>query len=104
MSKRNLFDELMQGVGNMEEHRTGKITLRQSTVAKKPTPDISALEIRDLREKLHVSQAVFAQYIRTSPDTLRKWEQGKARPNVHAAMLIRLVERYPDMITRLDSV
>ena len=35
------------------------------------------------------------------PRTLENWEQGRARPNAQAALLIRLVERYPDTMERL---
>lgn len=39
---------------------------------------------------------MFARYLCTNPRTLENWEQGRARPNAQAALLIRLVERYPD--------
>jgi len=104
MKKRDLFAELMQGVGEMAAQREGKITLRQSTVEDKPVPEVSAQEIVALRDKLHMSQAVFAKSIRTSASTLRNWEQEKSRPNAQAALLIRLVESFPDMIDRLRTV
>lgn len=51
-----------------------------------------------------MSQAVFARRIRTSTETLRNWEQQKFRPNTQAALLIKLVEQYPDMVERLEAV
>ena len=36
--------------------------------------------------------------------TLENWEQGRAKPNAQAALLIRLVERYPETMDRLASV
>lgn|SRR5690554_6689467 len=104
MKKRNLFDEMMQGVDEMAAHREGKITLRQVEVDEKPAPIVTAKEIVALRKKMRMSQRVFAMRIRTSPETLRNWEQDKSKPNAQAALLIRLVERYPDMTDRLASV
>lgn len=104
MTKRSLFVELMQGVEEMAAHRQGKITLRHTTVESQPAPEVSAQEIVALREKLHMSQSVFARRIRTSTSTLRNWEQEKARPNAQAALLIKLVERYPDMVERLAAL
>lgn len=104
MKKRNLFDEMMQGVDEMAAHREGKITLRQVEIQEKPAPTVTAEEIISLREKMHMSQRVFAMRIRTSPETLRNWEQGKSKPNAQAAVLLRLVELYPDMTERLASV
>jgi len=57
-----------------------------------------------LRERLHLSRAVFAHYLRTNPRTLENWEQGRARPNAQAALLIRMVERYPDTVERLARI
>ncbi|MFF7705976.1 type II toxin-antitoxin system MqsA family antitoxin [Pseudomonas sp. NPDC007930] len=104
MTKRNLFAELMEGVEEMAQHREGRLTLRQFEVDSKPVPSVSADEIVALREKLHMSQPVFAQCFRVSTGTLRKWEQSKARPNVQASLLFRLVERYPDMFDRIVAL
>ncbi len=104
MKKRDLFTEMMQGVTEMAAHREGKITLRQYTVEEKPLPEVTAQEIIALRKHLHMSQAVFAKRIRTSPDTLRNWEQEKSKPNTQAALLIKLVKQFPDMVDRLAMV
>lgn len=104
MKKRNLFAEMMQGIEEMADHREGKITLRQVEIEERPAPTVVAEEIIALRKKMHMSQRVFAMRIRTSTETLRNWEQGKSKPNAQAALLIKLVERYPDMTERLASV
>jgi putative transcriptional regulator len=104
MKKRNLFKEMMSGVAEMAAHRKGKITLREMEVEYLPPPKVTAAEIVALREKMRMSQQVFARRIRTSTETLRNWEQAKSRPNAQAALLIKLVEQYPDMVERLARV
>lgn len=104
MKKRNLFAELTEGFDALADARTGKRTLRTHEVAIKPTPEVGANELMALRERLHLSRPVFARYLRTNPRTLENWEQGRARPNAQAALLIRLVERYPDTVERLATV
>ncbi len=104
MAKRDLFAELMQGLDEMAQQRQGKVTLRKVAVETKPVPVITAQEIVELRQKLHLSQSVFAQRLRLNPETLKNWEQSKSKPNGQAALLIKLVEKYPDMIERLASV
>jgi putative transcriptional regulator len=104
MKKRDLFSEMIQGVGEMAAQREGKITLRQYEVESLPIPTISAEEIASVRDKLQMSQPVFAQCIRTSTDTLKNWEQKKSKPNAQAALLIKLVSQFPDMVGRLKSV
>jgi putative transcriptional regulator len=62
------------------------------------------VELLNLRQKLNVSQSVFAQYLRTNKRTLENWEQGRANPNAQAAALIKMVAMYPDTIERLGMV
>ena len=104
MKKRNLFAEIAEGFDALADERTGKRTLRTHEVAMKPAPEVSADELLALRESLHLSRPVFARYLRTNPRTLENWEQGRARPNAQAALLIRLVECYPDTVERLAAV
>lgn len=88
----------------MTAHRKGKITLREMEVEYLPPPRVTAAEIVALRTSMRMSQQVFARRIRTSTETLRNWEQAKSAPNAQAALLIKLVEKYPDMIERLTKI
>ena len=51
-----------------------------------------------------MSRTVLARYLRTNERTLENWEQGRASPNAQAAVLIRMVERYPDTVERLSTI
>ncbi len=104
MKKRNLFAELSEGFDALADERAGKRTLRSHMIEAKPVPEVTAEELLALRERLHLSRPVLAHYLRTNPRTLENWEQGRAKPNAQAALLIRLVERYPDTVERLALV
>ena len=49
MSKRKIFDEMMEGIAAMEAHREGKITLRTYKVESAPLPKVDSKLIRDTR-------------------------------------------------------
>jgi putative transcriptional regulator len=102
--KRSLFDELMDGVEAMRLQREGKVTLRSHDVVERPPLAVDARVIRQTRERLNVSRAVFARGLRVSTRTLESWEQGRARPNAQAAALILMVRRYPDTLRKLQSL
>ena len=102
--KRKLFVEIAEGFAALAEQREGKRTLRTHKVELKAVPVVEADELVRLRERLRLSRAVFARYLRTNARTLENWEQGRARPNAQAALLIRLVERYPDTVDRLARI
>jgi len=102
--KRKLFAEIAEGFDALAAQRAGKHTLRTVTIDFKPARKGGAGELVALRERLKLSRAVFACYLRTNPRTLENWEQGRARPNAQAALLIRLVERFPDTVKRLARI
>jgi putative transcriptional regulator len=101
---RDIFAELMEGVGAMKEHREGKATLR--------THKLPAAEVKDapgaeyfvaVRERFNVSRPVWANMLRVSPRTVEKWEQG-GQASPLAATFVELVSRYPDTIERLQTL
>lgn len=104
MTKRNLFAELTEGFEALSAERGGKMTLRSHAVETLPAAEISAGELVILRQRLNLSRGVFARYLRTNERTLENWEQGRAKPNAQAALLIRLVERFPDTVERLAAI
>lgn len=104
MKKRDVFAELLEGFDALKSEREGKLTLRQIKVQDKPVPTLAPEELIKVREKLHLSRALFARYLRTNPRTLENWEQGRAKPNAQAVLLIRMVSQFPDTVQRLETV
>jgi putative transcriptional regulator len=101
---RDLFDELSEGVAALADSRHGKRTLRTHALTYKAAPKVTPKQLIRLREGLKLSRALFAAYLRTNARTLENWEQGRAKPNAQAALLINLVKRYPDTIERLAAI
>ena len=104
MTKRDLFSELSEGFDALASARAGKRTLRTHEVELKPEVTITSAELKSIREHLNLSRSVFASYLRTKPRTLENWEQGRAKPNAQASLLIRLLEKFPDTVDRLAMV
>lgn len=102
--KRNMGDEILEGLHAIQDHYEGKTTLRTFTVDLPPLPEVDAQLIRDTREQLNVSRRVFARQLRVNERTLEKWEQGRAKPNKQAAALILLTRKFPDTLDRLAQL
>lgn len=102
--KRNLFEELKQGILEINDHKAGKMTLRTHKLVKNPCPKISPEFILATREKLHMSRAIFALKLRVPLRTLEKWEQGTTAPNDQAVVLLLMVNKYPDTLKRLEEL
>ena len=104
LERRDVFGEIMEGVGTLAASRKGKATLRTHPVEYRIAPTLSPKELVRIRESLRISRSVFARYLRTNVRTLENWEQGRAKPNAQAALLINLVKEYPDTVQRLASI
>lgn len=104
MPQRDLFAELDEGLQALAEERQGKRTLRRQELPLRPAPEVTPRQLLKLRSELNLSRALFAVYLRTNVRTLENWEQGRARPNAQAALLIHLVQRYPDTVQRLAAL
>jgi putative transcriptional regulator len=103
-NKRNLFDEMIDGVTAMKAHRAGKITLRSYKVEPRALPEVRPKMIKQVRARFRCSRSVFARKLFTNERTLEKWEQGRAKPNAQAAALLLLAARYPDTFERLEQL
>lgn len=57
-------------------------------------PAIKPGQIKQLREKNHVSQPVFARYLNTSESTVKQWETGAKKPSGIALKLLAIVQKH----------
>ncbi len=58
----------------------------------KEAPNYSANDIKLLRKKYHLSQAVLAAVINTSISTVQKWEIGRKNPSGPSLKLLNILE------------
>lgn len=101
---RSLFAELTEGLQALSDARGGKRTLRTHVVESRPAPSLTPRQLTTIRKRLKMSRALFAACLRTNVRTLENWEQGRAKPNAQAALLIHLVRRFPDTVERLADI
>ena len=85
----------MRKVGVMDD-ATYKLTMRELNRAapEETVLPLTGSEIRALRERARLSQAVFARYLNTSESTVEKWESGAKQPSGMALKLLAVVEKH----------
>ncbi|SUC18775.1 DNA-binding protein [Proteus mirabilis] len=103
MTKRDIFSELQEGMNAWSEFNEGKKTLKTHRINVKPL-SMTPAEVKAVREKLNLFQAVFAQYLHTGVTTLQNWEQGIVKPNKQAVLLLKMVEKRPDTLIELAGL
>ena len=104
MEQRDLFEELKHSLTNVKAYEQNKLTLKTTTITPRERKTLTAEQIRTIREKYHMSRAVFAGFLHISTRTLEKWELGTSRPNEQASTLLALTDKYPDMFERLQTL
>ncbi len=104
--KKKLADKVLERLqGFAETLERGESVAKRYTVRTveldlKPI-NYGADEVRRVRERLGLSQALLAEYLGVSVKTVQSWEQGKPVPRIAARFLDEL-HRNPRMI--LDRV
>lgn len=61
-------------------------------------PVITSEEIKSIREKVHLSQSVFAKLLNVSPSSVRQWEQGTRSPSGSTKVLLELLAKEPHIL------
>lgn len=94
---RNAKSDILEAVHETAKglHEAGimdQVTMREfDRLCLPPAPALSPSEIRQIREKARVSQAVFAAMLNISLSTVQKWEIGQKKPVGAALKLLHLV-------------
>jgi putative transcriptional regulator len=55
--------------------------------------DLTPKQIRTLRARTRMSQAVFAAFINTSVSTVQKWEIGQKKPSGPSLKLLNVIDQ-----------
>ena len=95
MSKRDIGQEILEGIRDVKAYKAGEKSLRVHTL-KQPTPP------QKIRIKLRLSQAAFASLMGVSLRTVQDWEQGRRKPNGPAVALLRIAEQKPEVFRQLS--
>jgi len=78
-------------------HRLGFIDQRKmrkyDALCLAPIPTYGSEQIRSLRDRYQLSQAVLASLLNTSLSTVRQWELGDKHPSGPSQKLLNLLER-----------
>lgn len=58
-----------------------------------PVEELSPEDIRQLREREHLSQPVFARYLNVSKNLISDWERGVKKPGGPALRLLTVIQK-----------
>ena len=102
----SLGEEIISGLEEALAYEHGEVTdvkVTRATLASQraevaPDPVYRANCIASQRERLRLSQPIFAAALNVSPETVKKWEQGTRERDGAALRLLELAEMHPGWI------
>ena len=89
--EKELFSELVESIEEAGKIREG-LTKPSRVFRYRP------VDIKRIRNRLHVSQSQFSLMIGVSRSTLQNWEQGRREPEGPAKALLRVVDKRPQAV------
>jgi putative transcriptional regulator len=84
--------------GEREAARITTYTAAEAEV--EPPPQYVSEHIKGIRERMGLSQPVFAAALNVSIETVRAWEQGKREPDGATLRLLEVAEEHPDILLK----
>ncbi|MCL5260919.1 MAG: helix-turn-helix domain-containing protein [Gammaproteobacteria bacterium] len=75
-------------------------TTKKQLAKFKRVHSLKSTDIKQIREKLNMSQAVFAAYFGISKRTLQEWEQGRRHPEGPACTLLTVINHESQAVER----
>ncbi len=94
-------EELVKAVEETRDHVLGKrrITMRTTDIELPPrTETIKPAEVSAIRNRLRVSQGVFARILNVPTVTEVSWEKGRRRPSGAALRLLQIARKHPRIL------
>ena len=88
----SLFEDLKEGLQEAIEFEKGKGKAKTTTYIIDPVRSYSNVEIKAVRNKAGMTQAVFANYLGVSKKTVEAWELGRTHPTGPANRLIEMLD------------
>ena len=95
MVKRDIGQEILEGIREIKDYKAGKKGLRVRSLKAPSSPKV-------IRQRLKLSQAAFARLMGVSLRTIQDWEQGRRKPSGPAVALLRIAEQKPDVFMHLS--
>ena len=95
MKKSRILSEMHDTARGLHEiGALDKRTMHEiDALALPPVRELSAKQIRAIRARTRMSQAVFAAVLNTSVSTVQKWEVGEKRPSGPSLKLLEVIDR-----------
>lgn len=85
------FDKIMSGMKDVESYLAGE---REGFKVTVPT----AVNVKAIRQRLHMTQAAFSESFGFSLDAVKHWEGGRRVPETAARAYLTVIDKAPETV------
>jgi putative transcriptional regulator len=99
----SVYESIMQGLTEAVDYQHGEIPARKTKLTIKPVDAFNNNDIKRIRQRTGLSQAMFAGSLGVSPKTVEAWENGRNKPEGASRRLLEIVRDDPGFLRRFQA-
>jgi putative transcriptional regulator len=99
----NVYESVMQGLTEAVDYQQGKINARKTRLSIKPVATFNNADIKRIRQRIGLSQVMFASSLGVSPKTVEAWENGRNKPERASRRLLEIVRDDSGFLKRFQA-
>ncbi len=105
-NEKKIYKSIITGLNQAIDYEKGKLLkgVRKRRVTITPIPHYGAKKVKSIRNKLGMSQLMFAKVMGVSKKTVEAWESGRNEPQGPAQRMFGLLEKENDLLEKYEIV
>ena len=100
----DIFNSIKSGLEEAIQHEKGLLKARTNKISISPIKTFSPEQIKMIRTREGMTQALFARFMGVSPKTIEAWEAGTNKPAGPASRMFELLEKEPSLPVKYNIV
>lgn len=100
----NVFESMMTGLQEAIDYENGKLDAKKVKITVEPLPEMTADEIKSVRNGTGLTQSIFAKVMGVSVKTVEAWEKGTNQPIGPARRILSIMKNDPQFIKKYHLV
>ena len=106
MKNTKIYSSIIKGLNEAINYEKGKSVhgLKRSKISIAPIPKYNSSKIKEIRNKLKLSQSTFANILGVSIKTVEAWESGRNIPQGPAQRILFLIEKDNNLLKKYKII
>ena len=106
MKGNKIYSSVIKGLNEAIDYEKGKSVhgLKRTKISIAPLPHYNSTRIKEIRNKLKLSQSTFATILGVSIKTVEAWESGRNIPQGPAQRILSLIDKDNNLLKKYKII